>query len=138
MQIKYPCMVCQEDHKTQDCPRLPDIQNYVKQGQPSSQLVVLTNPFPAPQQIVSQAHAPTSDGAFSSSAMILMIDIVIGLSTRANTYDPSEGHSTPDDTPSTSQPDRPLTIEKPTFELPSCPSKATVRQTMHNFNARAA
>ena len=40
--FKYPCMVFQEDHKTQDCPRLSDVQNYVKHGQPSSQLAVLS------------------------------------------------------------------------------------------------
>jgi hypothetical protein len=136
--FKYPCMVCQEDHKTQDCPCLPDIQNYVKQEQPSSQPTVLTNPFPALQQMVAQVPTPASSDASSSFATILMIDVVISLSMRAKNYDPSEGHSTPNDIPSTSQPNRPLTIEKPSFELPSRPSKATVRQTTHNFNARVA
>jgi hypothetical protein len=46
--FKYPHVVCQEDHMTKYCPHLPDVHNYVKQGQPSSQPVVLTNPFPAP------------------------------------------------------------------------------------------
>ena len=136
--FKYPCMVCQEDPKTQDCPRLTNIQNYVKQGQPSSQPAVLTNPFPTPQQIVAQALALAFGGASSSSATILMTGTVIGLSTRAKNYDPSEGCSTPDDIPSTSQPNLPLRIKKPTFELPSCPSKAIVRRTTHNFNARTA
>lgn len=90
---------------TKDCPCLPDIQNYVKQGQLSSQLVVLTNPFPSLQQMVAQATAPTFSGASSSSATILMTDVVIGLSTRAKNYDQSEGPSTMDDTPSTCQPD---------------------------------
>lgn len=90
---------------TKDCPHLPDIQNYVKQGPPSSQPAILKNPFPAPQQMVAQAPAPASDSASSSSATILMTDAVIGLSTRAKNYNPSEGLSTPDDTPSTSQPD---------------------------------
>ena len=89
---------------TKDCLHLLDIQNYVKQGQPSSQPAVLTNLFPAPQQMVAQSHAPASDSASSSSTMSLMMDVVIGLSTRAKTYDPSEGRSTLDDTPSTSQP----------------------------------
>ena len=136
--FKYSCMLCQEDHKTQDCPRLPGIQNYVKQGQRSSQPAVLTKPFPAPQQMVAQAPAPASDDASSSSATILMTDAVIGLSMRAKNYEPSEGHSTPHDIPSTSQPDRPLTIEKPTFKLRSRPSKATVCRTTHNFNTWAA
>ena len=66
---------------TKDCPRLPDIQNYVKQGQPSSQPVELTNHFPTPQQMVDQYLAPPSGGASSSYATILMVDMVIGLST---------------------------------------------------------
>ena len=66
---------------TKDCPRLPDIQNYVKQGQPSSQPAVLMNPFPAPQQMVAQATDPPSGGASSSFATILMTNVVIGLST---------------------------------------------------------
>ena len=131
-------MVCQEDHKTQDCPHPSDVQNHVKQGHPSSQPAVLTNPFPAPQQVVAQVPTPASNEASLSSATILMTDIVIGLSTRAKNYDPLEGRSTSDDIPSTSQPDRPLTIEKPAFELPSHPSKETVCWTTHNFNAQVA
>ena len=123
---------------TKDCPRLLNVGNYIKQVQPSSQLAVLTNPFPAPQQMVAQAPIPPSGGASSSSTTILMIDTVIGLSTRVKNYDQSEGHPTTNDTPSTSQPDCPLTLEKPAFKLPSRPSKATVCQTMHNFNTRAS
>ena len=41
------------------------------------------------------------------------------------------------ETPSTSQSHNSLTLEKPSFELPSCPSKETFCQTMHNFNTRA-
>ena len=123
---------------TKDFPHLPDIQNYVKQGQPSYQPTILTNPFLAPQQMVSRAPSTVSGSASSSSAMILMTNVVIGLSTRAKNYDPSEGRSTPNDTPSTSQPNRPLTIEKPSFKLPSFPSKETVHQDTHNFNTWAA
>ena len=77
-------------------------------------------------------------GSSSSSTTILMSGVVIGLSTRAKNYDKSEGHSTKNDTPSTSQPDITLTLEKPSFELPSHPLKVTVHQTMHNFNTQAA
>ena len=84
---------------TKDCLCLPDVHTYVKQGQPSSQPAVLTNLFPAPQQMVVQATAPPLGGAFSSSAIILMIDAVIGLSMRAKHYDQSEGRSTTNDTP---------------------------------------
>jgi len=123
---------------TKYCPHLPDVCNYVKQGKLSSQPVVLTNPFPSPQHMVSQAAAPPSGGASSSSVTILMIDAIICLSTQVKNYDQSEGRSTRNDTPSTSQPDCPLTLEKPSFELPSHTSKETIRQTMHNFNTRVA
>ena len=33
---------------TKYCPHLLNVRNYVKQGQPSSQPMVLTNPSPAP------------------------------------------------------------------------------------------
>ena len=62
-------------------PRLPDVHNYVNQGKPSSQPTILTNSFPSPQQMVSQDTVPPSRGVSSSSATILMTDVVIGIST---------------------------------------------------------
>ena len=50
---------------TKDCPHLLDDCNYVKQGQPFSQPAVLTNPFPTPQQMVSQATIPPFDDTSS-------------------------------------------------------------------------
>jgi hypothetical protein len=104
---------------TKDCPRLTDVRNYVKQGEPSSQPVVLTNPFPSLQQMVSEVPTPSLRGASSSSSTILMTDAIIGISIQANNYDQSEGSSTTKDTPSTSQPNSSLTFKKPTFKLPS-------------------
>ena len=88
--------------------------------------------------MVAQATAPPSSGASSLSSTILMTDVVIGLSMQAKNYDQSDGRSTTNETPSTSQSDCPLTLEKPTFELPSSPSKATVHQTTHNINTQAS
>lgn len=65
---------------TKYCPHLNDDHNYVKQGQPASQPLVLKNPFPAPQQMVAEAPAPPSGGALSSSATISMVDTLIGIS----------------------------------------------------------
>ena len=45
---------------TKDCPLLPDVHNYINQGQPCSQPAVLTNHFLAPQPMVAQAHVPPS------------------------------------------------------------------------------
>ena len=122
----------------EDCPHLPNVRNYIKKGQPSSQPAVLTNPFLAPQQMVAQAPIPPSRGASSSSATILMIDVVIGLSMLEKNYDQLEGRPTTNDTLSTSQPDSSLTLERPTFELPSCPSNVKYHWTMHTFNTRTA
>lgn len=47
-----------------------------------------------------------------------------------------EGSCTEKDTHLTSQPDSSLTFDKPNFKLPSHPSKATLRRTMHDFNTR--
>ena len=57
--FKYPCIVCQEDHMTKDCPRLPNIQNYVKQGQPSSQPALLTNNFSTLEQNGCSSYFPS-------------------------------------------------------------------------------
>jgi hypothetical protein len=95
-------MVCEEDHMTKDCPHLPDVHNYIKHGQPSSQPAVLTNAFLAPQQMVAQAPIPPSRDASSSFATILITHIVIGISTRTKTYDQPKGRSTTKETPSTS------------------------------------
>ena len=122
---------------TKDCPFLTYVCNYVKQEQPSSQPVVLTNPYPAPQQMVSQASAPPSRGASSSSVTILMADAIACLSSRAKNYDQLEGSSATKATPLTSQPDSSLTLERTIFELPSRPSKVTFHWTTHNFNTQA-
>ena len=95
------------------------------------------NPFPSPQQMVAQVTAPPSGGGSSSFATILMTDIFFCLSTQAKNYDQSEGCSTMSDTPSTSQPDHPLTLEKPAFKLPSLPSNVTIGRYTHNFHTKA-
>lgn len=136
--FKYPCMVCQEYHVTKYCPHLGDVQNYVKQGQPSSQLAVLRNLFPAPQQMLDQVPCPPSGGASSSSTTILMDNALIGISTRANNYDQPKCSSTAKDTPLTYQPDSSLTFGKQAFEFPSHPSKVKLHRTMHNFNTQVA
>ena len=135
--FKYPCIVCPKDHMTKYYPCLLDVCNYVKQGQSSSQCEVPTNPFPAPQKMVSQVPSPLSGASSSSSNTILMVDMVFGISKRAKNYVQLEGSSATKATPSTSQPDRSLTLDIPTIELPSCTSKVTSHQTRHNFKTQA-
>jgi len=123
---------------TKDCLGLPDVRNYVKQEKPFSQLVVLTNHFPSPQEMVAQAPIPPYGCASSSLATILMTDILIGLSTRVKNCDQSKGHPNTNDTSLTSQPDHSLTLENPTFELSSRPSNEIVHRTMHKFKTQAS
>ena len=55
--VKFPCLACkEEDHFTRDCLRLVDVQKFVEQTKNPS-LAVLTNPFPAQQQLVAQVPA---------------------------------------------------------------------------------
>ena len=43
--VKYPCMICKEDHFTKYCPHLTKVHEYIEQDHFASQPVVLTNPF---------------------------------------------------------------------------------------------
>lgn len=67
-----------------------------------------------------------------------MVDFV-DLTTQAKNYDKQlEGESsTHVDSPSIPQSNGPLTLDKPTFEAPSHPSKGTLQCT-HNLNAWAS
>jgi hypothetical protein len=67
---------------------------------------------------------------------ILMVKSV-AISTRAKNYDSPEGDSLPKDPPSTTPPNGPLTLEKPTIEPALHPPKGVLRRTTHNPNARA-
>ena len=84
--------------------------------------------------MVAQVPTPPSRGASSSSATILMVDVLIGISTQVNNYDQMEGISNSKDTLSTSQLDSSLKFEKPTFKFPSHNFKMTLRRDTHNFN----
>jgi hypothetical protein len=129
---KYPCLICAEDHYTQDFPCRDEVNQFMKGG---PQPVVLTNPFPPQQQqMVSQNPAPLQEGNAghppqgdaSSSAhqpeqvfMFKMID----LTNRAKNYDVVPDNTTPggdNDKASTSFVSPPLSdslqIENPTFD----------------------
>jgi hypothetical protein len=41
--MKYPCLMCGDDHYTRDCPRQDEVTKFLKGN---SQPIVLTNPFP--------------------------------------------------------------------------------------------
>ena len=82
--MKFPCLACkEEDHFTRDCPHLTDVQKFVEQTKNPSP-TVLTNPFPAQQQLVTQVpvqqptfqSAPTPSRVSSSSVHIMMVDTI--------------------------------------------------------------
>jgi hypothetical protein len=42
---KYPCLICEEEHYTKDCPRHADVNHFLKGT--STTPVILKNPFPS-------------------------------------------------------------------------------------------
>ena len=138
--MKFPCLACkEEDHFTRDYMHLANIQKFVEQSK-NPPPAMLTNLFPAQhQQLVAQVPAPqsvaTPSRVGSSSIHIMMVDNV-DLSTQAKSYEkqPEGEPFSHADSPSQLQSNGPLTFDKPTFEVPSHPSKGTLRRT-HNLNA---
>jgi hypothetical protein len=147
--MKFPCIICGDDHYTQDCPLRNEV---AKIFQGKSQPVVLTQPFPQQQSTVAQTPSPggiSSDphDEASSSAHIYMFN-GINLTTLSNTYNtpgnPDKGKDTngtgtlPDPSsssvslPSVNPPSGPLQIDKPMFESILRPPKSTIRKSTFN------
>jgi hypothetical protein len=130
---KFPCLICGDDHYTQDCPHRDEVAKLFKGN---SQPVVLTQPFPQQQSMVSQTPSPGGSSSHpshdeaSTSAHIYLFN-EIDLTTLSMTYDtpvkPDKGKVTngslPDPSPSSisspsvSPPSGSLQIEKPTSTL---------------------
>jgi hypothetical protein len=153
--LKFLCIICGDDHYTQDCPHHNEV---AKLFQGNSQLVVLTQPFPQQQSMVAQTPSPGGSSSHphdeaSTSAHIYMFN-GINLTTFSKTYDtpgnPDKGKVTngtgtlPDPSsssvspPSVNIPSGPLQIEKPTFESILCPPKSTIHKSTFNPSSRAA
>ena len=64
-----------------------------------------------------------------------MVNSTIALSMRENKYETPKKEPSPQDTPSTSQLNDPLNLEKPIFEPPLHPPKLVLHQTTRNPNA---
>jgi hypothetical protein len=87
--LKFPCMICIEDHHTKYCPHHEEVTKFVKG---TSQPTVLTDPFPPQQQqMVAQTPAPPQGGntghshhgdASSSTAQVFMCKEMVSLMTR--------------------------------------------------------
>jgi hypothetical protein len=141
--LKFPCIICGDDHYTRDCPLRNEV---AKIFQGKSQPVVLTQPFPQQQSMVAQTPSPGGSSSHpndeaSSSAHIYMFN-GINLNTLSKTYDtpgnPDKGKDTngtgtlPDPSPSSvslpsvNPPSGPLQIEKPAFDSILRPPKSTI------------
>jgi hypothetical protein len=151
--LKFPCLICGDDHYTRDCPHRDEVAKLFKGN---SQPVVLTQPFLHKQSLVAQT--PTSGGSSnqphdeaSTSAHIYMFNRV-NLKTHSATYDmpvkpdklkiangpasdPLPSSANP---PSVSPPFGPLHIEKPSFDSILHPPKSTIQKSTFNSNSRAA
>jgi hypothetical protein len=129
--MKFPCLICGDDHYTRDCPHCDEVAKIFKGN---LQPTVLTQPFPQQQYLVAQT--PTPRGSFnqtpddpSTSAHIYIFNGV-NLTTHSVTYDmpvkpdksKTANGSSPDPLPSTvnppsvNPPSGPLQIEKPSFD----------------------
>jgi hypothetical protein len=151
--LKFPCLICGDDHYTRDCPHRNEVAKLFKGN---SQPAVLTQPFSQQQSLVAQT--PTPGGSSNqppdealTSAYIYMFNGV-NLTTRSTTYNmpvkPDKPKTTngslPDplpsavNPPSVIPPSEPLQIEKPSFESILCPPKSTIQKSTFNPNSRAA
>jgi hypothetical protein len=77
---KYPCLICDEDHYTKDCPRRSEVSRLLKgaQGTPA----VLKEPFPASQTQKTQMVADPSQPPSSFDSQVFMAGTIpINIST---------------------------------------------------------
>lgn len=132
---RYPCLICDEEHFTQDYPHRAEVAKIVKGSQTP---VVLKDPFPA------QDSKMIGSSSNANEEPILMMSHV-RIATRLKDYgskilvDGKEAESSHLN-PSTSAPGSdPLQIEKPNPDLViKLPTKGILRKSAFNPHARAA
>jgi len=132
---KYPCLICDEDHFTRDCPRRSEVSHLLK-GAPGTP-AVLKEPFPS-QQTQMVANPDQSSSPFDSQ-VFMAGTIPIHISTRTKDYPSSVGKEP--EIPSSAPPSSsgPLHIERPSTETPiRPPPKGVLRKSSYNPNAHAA
>jgi len=132
---RYPCLICEEDHFTRDCPHRAEVAKIVKGATTPA---VLKDPFP------KQESKMIGSSSSASEEPILMMSH-IQVATRSHDYgskgpvDGKEAESSHSN-PSTSAPGSdPLQIEKPNPDLViKLPAKGILRKSAFNPHARAA
>jgi hypothetical protein len=152
--LKFPCIICGDDHYTQDYPLRNEV---AKIFQGKSQPAVLTPPFPEQQSMVAQTPSSGCSSSDPNDEASLSEHIYmfngINLTTRSKTYDTPgnldkgkdvNGTGTlPDPSsssislPSVNPPSGPLQIEKPTFDSILRPPKRTICKATFNPSSRA-
>ena len=65
---KYPCLICEEDHYTKDCPRRSEVSRLLKGA--SGSPAVLKEPFPS-QQTHQVADPSQSSSSFGSQVFMV-------------------------------------------------------------------
>ena len=141
-------MICVKDHYTKDCPHKDEVTQFLKGN---SQPVVLKYPFPLhQQQMITQNPTPSQGGqtghadASTSTHVLMMANEIVGLTTRAKTYD-----ITPDKQPNRSTSSLPSTtfpsvyngslqIEKPISDNVLHPPKKTIWKLTFNSSTHVS
>ncbi|MCY6488428.1 hypothetical protein, partial [Actinobacillus pleuropneumoniae] len=131
---RYPCLICEEEHFTRDCPHRVEVAKIVKGSQTPA---VLKDPFPKDSKMIGSSSS-------ASEEPILMMSHV-RIVTRSQDYgskspvDGKEAESSHSN-PSTSAPGSDsLQIEKPNLDLViKTPAKGVLRRSTFNPHARAA
>jgi hypothetical protein len=85
--LKFPCLICSDDHYTQERPHHNEVAKHFKGN---SQPAMITRPFPQQQSMVAQtpslggsSNHPSHDEALTSSHIYMFNDI--DLTTRSKT-----------------------------------------------------
>ena len=79
---KYPCLLCEGDHFTKECPRRDEITQFLKTNPAPT---VITDPFPSQQQLIDHM---SNQGNSSSLEEIHMMSLdTISFQTRSQSYD---------------------------------------------------
>jgi hypothetical protein len=141
----YPCLICGDDHYTEDCPRRVEVTKFL-QGTPKPPTpVVLSQPFPSQQQaqlvIHDQPSSTTTSYVLMGNSDSKKNDIT--LTTRAKYY-PSSKEKVDDippslvqQSPSAPPSNDPLHLERPNPDtVLRPPPKGVVRKSAFNPHAR--
>ena len=131
---RYPCLICDEDHYTKECPHRPGVSKFVK-GSPTP--VVLKDPFP------TQDRKMIRSSSNSFPDILMMSEVMVA--TRSQDYG-TKFPVTSKETQNSSQTPAisssifyPLHIEKPNPDLViKSPAKGVLQKSAFNPHARAA